>query len=685
MFNNSLGKDGFTWFIGVVENRTDPLKMGRVQVRCFGYHSDDKDLIPTNQLPWAVVVNSIDSASISGIGKSPTGIVEGSWVMGFFLDGEEAQNPMILGTIPSMSASLPDTTKGFNDPNGVYPQKANESDVNQLARGINKAVTPIDDLIEEPASSFNSSYPHNQVLETESGHIKEYDDTEGAERIREYHKSGTYYEVHPDGSKSTHVVSNNYKVVVGDESVHISGDVKVYIDGDATLNIQGDYNTFVGGKTNIVSAGNMRLIAPRIDLNPDEDPQDLEATKREVGGVTLALASVDGVQGTIGTPLCTRPEDQFDWAKKIYNEIFEKIDWRTSPKQLLDAWATAANNYYKQEKQNTVASYYEEDGTDPLNQSDYLSRWLINRARRYKLDEPVITKKDMKVMRMQFDEKLKDGTRNLKNTYYYFYPQEHSALVKRLYFLEMIVKATENANCEEVYNVLKSLVFKGSNPQIYLNSEIRDITVEDISDEATHTDFLGSPQTRLGGMWIPNLDKTQMAFTANDPLQTLAHEVLGHRNHGGKWGKDNLFGLKKVLLSKEEVKSIIDGFSATNIYDNKAKIEANKFLKKFQNIKFYKEEHVEDESLARIFAHLVAHRCTDFTKDCYAPLNSIGIKFSKSTVEEIDTEMRSLGLTVNRNKHADYNKKVSYYEGTQTRLITAALNVTQPIGYADNY
>ena len=684
MFRNSLGGQGFTWFIGVVEQRTDPLKMGRVRVRCFGYHTDDKDKIPTEELPWATVVNSIDSASISGIGKSPTGIVEGSWVMGFFLDGEEAQNPMILGTIPSMSASLPDTTKGFNDPNGVYPQKANESDVNQLARGINKAVTPTDELVGEPASYFNALYPHNQVLETESGHIKEYDDTEGAERIREYHKSGTYYEVHPDGSKSTHVVSNNYKVVVGDDNVHISGDVKVYIDGDATLNIQGDYNTFVGGKTNIVSAGNMRLIAPRIDLNPDEDPQDLEATKRVVGGSLQALASVDGVQGTIAPPSCAQPSDQYEWAVKIYDEIFDKINWLTNPKQLLDTWTTASNNFYKQEKRNSVATYHEEDGTDPLKQSDYLSRWLINRARKYKLDEPVITEKDMKVMRFQIDEKLTDGTRNLRNTYFYFYPQQHSALVKQIYFLEMIMKATGNGNCEELYNLLNTLVFKESNPEIYLNAEIRDITVKDVSDTATHTDFLGSKQNRLGGMWIPGLDKTQMAFTSNDPLQTLVHEVLGHRNHGGAWGKDGLLGIK-VLLSKEEVQAIIDGFSDTNIYDNKAKIEANKFLKKFQNIKYYQEKYVEDEALARIFAHLATHRCTDFTKDCYAPLNSIGIKFSKSTVEEIDSEMRSLGLTVNRNKHSDYNKTVSYYEGTQTKLTTAALNVTQPIGYGDNY
>ena len=40
----------------------------------------------------------------------------------------------------------------------------------------------------EPPSSYATKYPFNHVYETESGHVKEFDDTEGEERIREYHK-----------------------------------------------------------------------------------------------------------------------------------------------------------------------------------------------------------------------------------------------------------------------------------------------------------------------------------------------------------------------------------------------------------------------------------------------------------------------------------------------------------------
>ena len=42
--------DGFVWFTGVVENRSDPAKLGRVQVRCLGFHTEDLNDIPTKDL-----------------------------------------------------------------------------------------------------------------------------------------------------------------------------------------------------------------------------------------------------------------------------------------------------------------------------------------------------------------------------------------------------------------------------------------------------------------------------------------------------------------------------------------------------------------------------------------------------------------------------------------------------------
>ena len=56
--DNFIGKDGFNWWVGVVENRIDPLQMGHCQVRIFGYHTEDKSLIPTDALPWAPCISS---------------------------------------------------------------------------------------------------------------------------------------------------------------------------------------------------------------------------------------------------------------------------------------------------------------------------------------------------------------------------------------------------------------------------------------------------------------------------------------------------------------------------------------------------------------------------------------------------------------------------------------------------
>lgn len=89
------------FFIGVVEDRHDPLKLGRCKVRIFGYHSESKELQPTKDLPWCLPISPITSASISGIGISPLGPIEGTWVIGFFLDGDDMQQPAMFGTIAS--------------------------------------------------------------------------------------------------------------------------------------------------------------------------------------------------------------------------------------------------------------------------------------------------------------------------------------------------------------------------------------------------------------------------------------------------------------------------------------------------------------------------------------------------------------------------------------------------------
>jgi len=117
-----MGVDHTIWYVGVVENRDDPLMLGRCQVRIIGVHPDDKTLVPTTDLPWAMPILPVNgSPAFAGMGHSPVGPVIGTTVFGIFADGIERQLPYMLGTIAGgvghldagSSASLGDTLSGF--------------------------------------------------------------------------------------------------------------------------------------------------------------------------------------------------------------------------------------------------------------------------------------------------------------------------------------------------------------------------------------------------------------------------------------------------------------------------------------------------------------------------------------------------------------------------------------------
>lgn len=103
-------------FTGVVESRDDPLKMGRCKVRIVGIHTDDKTILPTESLPWAMPMLPITSAGMNGIGSSPVGPVPGSYVAIKFMD-EHMQTPIMMGTIPVIPQS--ETSKKISQKTGM--------------------------------------------------------------------------------------------------------------------------------------------------------------------------------------------------------------------------------------------------------------------------------------------------------------------------------------------------------------------------------------------------------------------------------------------------------------------------------------------------------------------------------------------------------------------------------------
>lgn len=93
---NFIGKDNFVWFIGVVENRVDPLGLGRCQLRIFGWHTDNQSELPTISLPWALPMYPINNSKTFSSPKV------GDWIVGFFMDGMSAQAPIMMGVLPGL-------------------------------------------------------------------------------------------------------------------------------------------------------------------------------------------------------------------------------------------------------------------------------------------------------------------------------------------------------------------------------------------------------------------------------------------------------------------------------------------------------------------------------------------------------------------------------------------------------
>ena len=163
-----MGKEGFVWWQGVVEDRHDPLFLGRCKIRVLGWHSEDKNDQPTVSLPWAYPVAPITSASQTGVGTTPLGPVEGTWVVGFYRDGNAGQEPVFFGTlggIPELDAKGVNNDgtavggQGFLDPRIAggdigHPLFEDETGPRNLI------YNPIGDLVpREPATIIHNSNP----------------------------------------------------------------------------------------------------------------------------------------------------------------------------------------------------------------------------------------------------------------------------------------------------------------------------------------------------------------------------------------------------------------------------------------------------------------------------------------------------------------------------------------------
>ena len=198
--------------------------------------------------------------------------------------------PANADKLPSNEKVLPiqqqSATSGFKDPGGQYPKPsyATKPDVNVLAVGSNsqdiqksptnnthdtlgkasspaaKTATKKRDVPKagrhggtwsQPDSPYAAKYPYNKVIATESGHVQEWDDTPGAERVHFSHRSGTFDEIGPDGTKVTRIVGDGYTIVDNDGYVSIEGKATVHVGGECNIIVMGNSNLTMHGKVNM--------------------------------------------------------------------------------------------------------------------------------------------------------------------------------------------------------------------------------------------------------------------------------------------------------------------------------------------------------------------------------------------------------------------------------------------------
>lgn len=332
-----MGLDGFVWWFGIAEDRMDPLSIGRCRVRIYGWHSANKDDIPTSDLPWAHPV-----LPLSGNPGAIAAPQEGSMVFGFFMDGDDGQFPVMLGIVPGIPDDRGNSKDGFTDPRtpdqlsqapgiptsktytgtGVeinqesgsrYPTNTDtkESTISRLARNqnINKTfiderrkttvsgvLTGSDGSWSEPATQYAAKYPYNHVYESESGHIVEFDDTPGAERIHVAHRTGTFQEIFPDGKKVTKVVNQNYEIIMSDDNIYVTGkfnltvggDAAIYVGGNLNLKVAGNMQTSVQGTYTVNAGGTITLKGSRIELNPPGAVPSFGATLSPVSSTNVS-------------------------------------------------------------------------------------------------------------------------------------------------------------------------------------------------------------------------------------------------------------------------------------------------------------------------------------------------------------------------------------------------------------
>jgi len=309
------------YFIGVVEDNRDPTNAGRVRVRAFGVHppvtGDDTNAspnyVPTEDLPWALPVNGT-MGSLHNIPEL------GEWVFGMFLDGRDAQHPIILGTMPGSNLSAPAgtglegedpylrPTKSVVDSYGnlaIPPYMSGEqaektAAILQLAGKNYDVETSNEKKWSEPdvipptnspehTTVWQGKYAGNTIAINDAG-----DGVGGYMLIT--HNTGTVVQIDDDGNVFIKSFGDRYDVTEGYEYRKTKGDTNTNIGQDYNLKIENgsnnvwiandmniecnDFNITARGKMRVNVAQGIEMKGAKVSVEAHTENIDMVATKK---------------------------------------------------------------------------------------------------------------------------------------------------------------------------------------------------------------------------------------------------------------------------------------------------------------------------------------------------------------------------------------------------------------------
>ena len=295
------------WYVGVVEDRHDATNDGRIKVRAFGIHTEDKQAMPTADLPWAIVLDGSYGAAM----KIPS---VGDWVFGFFMDGDDAQHPMVMGRVPGVNLQLPPESGAPNEANYVPAESIQNYGKPPLHRHLggedaqvgqgplqaaavkNGIESSTGDTWSEPPIITPERNLDNTVYtsKNDNNYVVLSDSREGdGTYILISHASGSAVQIDSHGTilvKSfgdtynssegftmNHTELDSHTNVGGDWALRVErGSGKVWINGDLDIECE-NFNVTARGSANINAAAGTNISGGKVGLFATSDDINLAA------------------------------------------------------------------------------------------------------------------------------------------------------------------------------------------------------------------------------------------------------------------------------------------------------------------------------------------------------------------------------------------------------------------------